>query len=207
MHKLICLFGGTFDPVHYGHLTPLAELQQRIDCHEVRVIPAAIPPHRLPPVASADQRVAMLAIALREYPGWMLDNCELERDGPSYSVHTLQALRASRPDDSLCLVMGSDAFAGFPTWYHWQEIFELCHIVVIERPGEPAAGEHDWAQKRLVSDADALRTASAGYVYPLSLTLLDISATDIRDRLAAEQDVQGMLPQGVLDYIQEHEIY
>ena len=204
---MIGVLGGTFDPVHYGHLTPLAELQQRIDCHEVHVIPAAIPPHRLPPVASTDQRLAMLRIALEDYPGWKLDTCELERSGPSYSVLTLQSIRASRPDDSLCLVMGSDAFAGFPTWYHWQEIFELCHIVVIERPGEPTAGEHEWAQKRFVSDADTLRTASAGYVYAVSLPLLDISATDIRDRLVTGQDVQGMLPEGVLEYIQEQGLY
>ena len=207
MHKLTCLFGGTFDPIHYGHLKPLVELQQHCSCEEVRIIPAAVPPHRPAPVASTADRLAMLRLALAEYPGFTLDSCELDRDGPSYSVLTLQALRASMPDAALCLVMGSDAFAGLPTWYHWQEIPELCHIIVIERPGEAAAGAQQWAQQRLVEDVQSLQTTTAGFVLPLRLTLLDTSATDIRQRLATGQDVKGMLPESVLDYIREQGLY
>lgn len=207
MHELTCLFGGTFDPVHYGHLQPLADLQTMLGCKELRVIPAAIPPHRSPPEASTDQRLAMLRIALEEYPGFVLDTSELERSGASYTVETLQALRETQPDNSLCLIMGSDAFAGLPTWYHWQQIFDLCHIIVIERPGGAGAGSQDWARERLIDDSEQLKTRTAGYVLPVSLTLLDISATDIRQRLAKGQEVEGMLPGGVLDYIKEHGLY
>jgi nicotinate-nucleotide adenylyltransferase len=207
MPELICLFGGTFDPVHHGHLQPLRELQAQLGCEQVRILPAAIPPHRPPPVASTGQRLAMLRLALKDYPGLLLDARELERDGPSYTVVTLQGLRTEYPDAALCLIMGSDAFAGLPTWYHWQDLFGLCHIIVVERPDEPAASGQEWARHRLINDADQLRTARAGFVLPVRLTLLDISATRIRQRLAAGQDVQGMLPARVLEYIQAHGIY
>ena len=207
MPGLICLFGGTFDPVHYGHLRPLAELQARVGCDEIRILPAAVPPHRPPPIASAAQRLDMLRLALEEFPGFVLDARELDRPGLSYTVDTLQDLRRETGDDRLCLVMGGDAFAGLPTWHHWRELFELCHIIVIERPGAATAGEQAWARERLVDDPAQLRARLSGCVLPVRLALVDISATDIRHRLAEGLDVRGVLPDAVLAYIQRYGLY
>lgn len=207
MRPLTCLFGGTFDPVHYGHLKPLAELQSRLAADEVLIIPAARPPHRAPPQASVEQRVAMLRLALQEFPGFRLDTRELERQGPSYTVQTLQALRREQPSASLCLVMGSDAFAGLPTWYHWQDIPELANIIVIERPGAAVAAEQSWARSLLLKDAQQLREWPAGRVLPQCLTRYEISATRLRESFHDQLPVDGKLPDSVIAYIRQHRLY
>jgi len=206
-HRLVCLFGGTFDPVHYGHLRPLAELQQRLAADAVHVIPAAVPPHRPPPEANLVQRLAMLRLALEAYPGFILDTREVERSGPSYTVLTLEQLRSEAPATRFCLVMGSDAFAGLPTWYHWTRILQLSHVIVIERPGQPAAAGQPWASAALCSDPAELRRQPSGLVWPVSLTPLAISATGIRRELQQGGDVSDKLPDRVLDYIRAQRLY
>lgn len=207
MSRLICLYGGTFDPVHYGHLKPLRELQQKLSVNSVYVLPASNPPHRSPPLANSLQREKMLQLALREFPGFILDRRELERSGPSWTVLTLQSFRQQYPDDSLCLVMGSDAFASLPTWYHWQEILQLAHIIVIERAGEVASSKPGWATEYWVDDISALREKKCSSVMPVRLKGYNISATDIRQRLHDGQDIDGMLPSAVIDYIRQNELY
>ena len=207
MSRLICLFGGTFDPVHYGHLKPLQELQHRLGADAVHVIPAALPPHRPAPQASSQQRVNMLELALQEYPGFFLDTRELQRNGPSWTVLTLRSFRQQYPDDSLCLVMGSDAFADLPTWYHWQEILQLAHVVVIERAGTEAVARPDWATDYLVDDDTSLRHRKCSSVLYVRLKGIDISATEIRKRFATGQDVTGMLPDEVITYISQNGLY
>jgi nicotinate-nucleotide adenylyltransferase len=207
MSRLICLFGGTFDPVHYGHLKPLEELQQTLVADAVHILPASVPPHRPAPQASSQQRVEMLELALRDYPGFFLDTRELERSGPSWTVLTLQSFRQQYPDDSLCLVMGSDAFADLPTWYHWQEILQLAHIIVIERAGMEADTRPDWATDYLVEDVASLRYRKCSSIMHVSLKGVDVSATDIRQRLATGQDVRGMLPDEVITYISQNRLY
>ncbi len=207
MARLICLFGGTFDPVHYGHLKPLDELQKILAADVVHIIPASVPPHRSIPHASSQQRVDMLERALHEFPGFVLDTRELERSGPSWTVLTLQSLRQQYPDDSLCLVMGSDAFAGLPSWYHWQEIFKLAHIIVIERAGFEKPGRPDWAVDYLVEDIASLRSSKCSGILHVSLKGVDISATDIRMRLTKGQDVSGMLNDEVISYIHQNSLY
>lgn len=207
MPRLICLFGGTFDPVHYGHLRPLRELQQIVAADAIYVIPASIPPHRAMPKASRTQRVQMLELALLEFPGFELDTLELERRGPSWTVDTLQSFRQRFPDDSLCLVMGSDAFADLPSWYHWQEIFQLAHIIVIQRAGMKTISMPEWAIHRVVGDAARLRVQLSSCILPVNLKEYDISATEIRRRLAAGKDVSNMLPEKVINYIQQQKLY
>ena len=207
MPDLICLYGGTFDPVHYGHLKPLHELQQKLAADAVYILPASIPPHRPVPLASSQQRVEMLQLALRDYPQFSLDCRELERSGPSWTVLTLQSFRQQFPDDSLCLVMGSDAFAGLPTWYHWQEILQLAHIIVIERAGEQAFLTPDWAAEYMVDELSKLRDRKCSSIIVTSLTAYDISATEIRRRLHQKQDVTGMLSEEVVDYINRNRLY
>jgi nicotinate-nucleotide adenylyltransferase len=207
MSRLICLFGGTFDPVHYGHLQPLQELQKQLDADAVHVIPAALPPHRPSPHASSQQRVNMLELALREYPGFFLDTRELERSGPSWTVLTLRSFRQQYPDDSLCLVMGSDAFADLPTWYHWQEILQLAHVVVIERAGMEVVSRPGWASDYLEDNVASLRKRKSSKVFYVSLKGVEISSTEIRKRLATGQDVRGMLPDEVISYIRQNKLY
>lgn len=207
MRRLICLFGGTFDPVHYGHLKPLNELQQYLAADAVYVLPASVPPHRPAPLASSEQRQNMLQLALREYPGFILDSRELERSGPSWTVLTLQSFRQQYPDASLCLVMGSDAFNGLSSWYHWQQIPQLANIIVIERAGMKTAKRPDWATEHLVRDVDSLRESKSSSILFVSLKGYDISATEIRQRMAQKLDVTGMLPDKVIDYIRQNGIY
>ena len=207
MPRLICLFGGTFDPVHYGHLKPLDELQQYLAADAIHILPASVPPHRPPPRASSEQRLNMLQLALREYPGFILDGRELERSGPSWTVLTLQSFRQQYPDSSLCLVMGSDAFNGLTSWYHWQQIPQLANIIVIERAGMETSTRPDWAIEHVVADVDSLRVSKCSSILFVSLKGYDISATEIRQRVAENQDVAGMLPDEVIDYIHRNRIY
>ncbi|MEA1890512.1 MAG: nicotinate-nucleotide adenylyltransferase [Pseudomonadota bacterium] len=207
MPGLICLYGGTFDPVHYGHLKPLHELQQKLAADAFYILPASIPPHRPAPQASSRQRVEMLQLALQDYPDFILDSRELERSGPSWTVLTLQSFRRQYPDDSLCLVMGSDAFAGLPTWYHWQEIFQLANIIVIERAGEAAFSTPDWAAAYMIDDMSRLRDRKCASILPVRLQGYDISATDIRKRLNEGRDIDDMLPAEVIDYIHQCGLY
>jgi nicotinate-nucleotide adenylyltransferase len=129
------ILGGTFDPVHYGHLRTAYELMEAVDFAEVRFLPAGIPPHRDAPHADAPTRLAMVRAAIEGEPRFIVDDRELRREGPSYSVDTLLDLRAEHPHRSLCLMVGMDAFLGLPQWHQWRRILQLAHIVVAHRPG------------------------------------------------------------------------
>jgi nicotinate-nucleotide adenylyltransferase len=206
MAQLICLFGGTFDPVHYGHLKPLYELKQKLRIDQVFIVPASVPPHRPAPGATSKQRLHMLKLALTEFPGFVIDTRELNREGPSWMVVTLQSFRKQYPNASLCLVMGSDAFHGLPSWYHWQEIPELANIIVIRRAGQ----EHEipgWANNYLVSSVEDLHEKTSSCVLPVSLTGYDISATQIRRKVSSGESVTGDLPVAVIEYIEENGLY
>ena len=197
----LAVLGGTFDPVHIGHLAVAWEAAELLDA-EVRLMPAAVPPHRTPPVASPAQRVALLRAALAGQDRLRLDLRELERPGPSYTVDTLEALRAERGERPLVLLMGADAFAGLPTWHRWERLFDLAHLGVLARPGTPP----DWpdalraaAQGRLADPADRWRDRPAGHVLPLDVTPLDISATRIRRLLADGRSPRYLVPERLFD--------
>ncbi len=196
MSRPLGVFGGTFDPVHLGHLRAAWEAAEALDA-EVHLMPAHVPPHRPQPVASPAARLALLRAALRGQTRLLLDERELRRQGPSYTVDTLRELRAEigaqRP---LLLLLGADAFAGLPTWHEWRALFALAHLVVMTRPGHaaalPAALETEW-QRRGSDDALDLRTAPAGRVLRLGITALDISATAVRAQLAAGREPRYLL--------------
>ena len=200
------IFGGTFDPVHLGHLRVARAAFSTLALDELRFIPAAEPPLRPVPVATADQRVAMLALALRDEPGFKLDRRELERGGTSYTVDTLQSLRRELPDAALCLLIGQDQFANIERWHRWQEILMLAHLVVLNRPDAPAAELPGWAQSRICTDA-AWRALPAGKLVFLTVQPQDISATRIRARLAAGDSVAEWVPRAVCDYINDSQLY
>ena len=208
---MIGVLGGTFDPIHFGHINPALDLLQALPLREIRFTLARNPPHREPPLASAAHRWRMLELALQAHPGLVADDRELRRHGLSYTIDTLRELRAELgPLPTLCLILGADAFAGFTSWRSWREILELVHIVVTARPGSTlqAGGEAGrlLQARRLHSPEDLARHA-CGDILPCSLYLLDISATTIRRDIAAGNDVSAMLPDAVLRYIREHGLY
>lgn len=212
--KPIGIFGGTFDPVHFGHLRSALELKEQLGLESVHLIPCNIPPHRTQPHASAEQRRIMLELAVAEEPELLLDGRELERSGPSYMVDTLRSLRQEYGDTrSLSLIIGADAFLGLPNWYHWQELVQLAHIVVAHRPGwlldEFAldAPLQLLLQQHRLSEVKQLCDAPAGGVLFQPVTQLAISASDIRQRIADGGSANYLLPQPVWDYIRQQNLY
>lgn len=216
MTRAIGIFGGTFDPVHYGHLRAAEEVRVKLDLAEVRLVPARDPPHRGTPRATAQQRVAMLALALEEFPNLRLDTREIDRTGKSYTFDTLKVLRAEAPDRPLVLIVGADAFAGLPTWHRWLEIPTLAHIAVVTRPGTRVedALHGPLAQlwsSRHTDDRRRLENAVAGAIFAVAVTPQPISATALREALAKGRagaaSVRGLLPPAVLTYIDQHALY
>lgn len=201
------VFGGTFDPIHYGHLRPAQEAVQKLALAELRFIPASQPPHRPAPQASAAQRLAMVKLAIRDLPGMCVDDRELQRGGLSYTVLTLESLRAELGNTPLCLLIGADQFRSFEAWHRWQEIPDLAHVVVLNRPGATAGALPDWARARECAELHVLQEAPAGRLAFLSVSPQDISATRIRAALARGESVQGLLPEAVLDYIRTNQVY
>jgi nicotinate-nucleotide adenylyltransferase len=201
MARPLAIFGGTFDPVHVGHLSVAWEASELLDA-EVHIMPAGVPPHRSPPAASADQRVAMLRAALQGQSRLTLDTRELNRHGPSYTVDTLFELRAEQGDRPLVLLIGADAFAGLPGWHRWLDIFDVAHIGVLSRPGIettlPEALVRALEDRRVNSSRD-LFGRPAGKVIELAVTPLEISATHIRELLATGRDPRYLLPAGLFD--------
>lgn len=199
--KPVAIFGGTFDPVHLGHLRAAWEASEQLDA-EVRMMPAHVPPHRPPTRASAAQRVALLRAALEGQDRLRLDTRELQREGPSYSVDTLADLRRELgPEQPLVLLVGADAFAGLDRWDRWQQLFELAHIGVLTRPGVEAAMSpalHGEVGPRLGADPADLRETPCGRVVRLSVTALEISASSIRAQLAAGRSPRYLLPEALL---------
>jgi nicotinate-nucleotide adenylyltransferase len=208
--KPLGILGGTFDPIHYGHLRPAQEVLRALDLEEVRIIPAANPPHRRVPSATAEQRLRMAELAVAEFPGFRVDDCELRRGGPSYTVLTLESLREEFGARPLCLLLGLDAFEGLATWHQWQRLPELAHIVVMTRPrwSLPAADVlPSWTRGRLAHAAGDLARTSAGKIYFQTVTPQDISATRIREAIARSEPVDGLLPPAVLAYLRANRIY
>jgi nicotinate-nucleotide adenylyltransferase len=208
--KALGILGGTFDPIHYGHLRPAQEVLRVLDLAEIRVIPAANPPHRRPPVATPEQRLRMVELAVAGVPGFTVDDREFRRGGPSYTVLTLESLRREFGERPLCLLLGLDAFESIETWHQWQRLPELAHFIVMTRPGwEFPAGARlpPWARDRQVRDTSMLNQASAGKIYYQAVTPQDISATRIREALARGEPVEAWLPSAVLEYIRANRVY
>ena len=204
---MICLLGGTFDPIHYGHLRPAREAMETLGCAALHVIPSAQPPHRSAPVASAVQRLRMVELAVAEFPGFRADDRELRRGGPSYTVLTLASLRAQYGPQPLCLLLGMDAFLGFESWHRWQDILDLAHLVVLTRPGWTMQGMAAWIQERR-GDQEMLSRSAAGHVLFVSVDPQNISATHLRTAFAqGGTTVRGLLPEAVREFICQNKIY
>lgn len=201
--KSIGLLGGTFDPVHFGHLRPALEVRECLDLTELRLLPCHVSPHREPPRATPEQRLQMLTLATAPGTALTVDPRELSRPPPSYTVDTLESLSAEHPGTGLVFVMGHDAFAGFKRWHRWRRILELAHLVVTTRPGHRLATQ-DFT---VTQDAAALHDGGAGTIVHCEVTALDISASRIRALLREGRDIDYLVPRTVREYIHEQRLY
>ncbi|MES9960741.1 MAG: nicotinate-nucleotide adenylyltransferase [Sedimenticola sp.] len=202
---MIGILGGTFDPIHYGHLRTALDVQQALALDEIRLIPLRDPPHRDSPATSARQRLAMVQAAVEGIANFRVDDRELKREGKSYSVDTLRSLRRELGDDlPICLIMGSDAFSGFAGWHRPDEILDLAHLVIMQRPGESHA---DLYPEHVTDTPSRLSTQRGGLILFQTVTQLEISATDIRERVAQGSSPRFLLPDGVLEIIEAEHLY
>ncbi len=212
--KPLGILGGTFDPVHFGHLRLAEEACDHLGLTAVRWIPAGQPAHRSAPASTAQHRLNMVRAAISGNPRFQLDDAEVLSNAPSYSVPTLQRLRAERgAAQPLVLLLGTDAFMGLESWHRWHELFELTHIAVATRPGAPFDPAQlppllaaEYAARQTVSPR-SLQITPAGHVLTFPITALDISATQLRIQLAAGRSPRYLLPARVLDYIFSHHLY
>lgn len=205
----IGLFGGTFDPIHFGHLRTALELVQALDLEEVRLIPCYQPVHRKLPIATPEQRLAMVECAIANESSLKVDTCEIQRKGPSYTVDTLEMLRKKYPHTPFALIIGIDALLGFPSWHRWEDILKLAHLVVVHRPNYqlPNTGLVADLLKQRLKAASAIHQTLAGSIILHPVTPLEISATDIRKQIATGKNPRYLLPKSVYDYIKKHGVY
>ncbi len=206
----LAIFGGTFDPIHIGHLRSAIEVRELLACDELRFIPSCQPPHRAEPIATSEQRLRMLELAIGDEPRLAVDAREIERNGPSYTIDTLTELRAEiGAQCALYLILGMDAFASLATWKRWRELLSFAHIVVMQRPGRelPKSGAVAELLQQHRVDAAALRTAAHGAIAVVQLTRLPISASAIRDLIRSQRSPRYLLPDAVLQFIRTNRLY
>ena len=206
----LAIFGGTFDPVHYGHLRCADEARRKLGLENLFLLPAGSPPHRDAPQATASQRLAMLELARAEFPRLLIDDREVRRSGPSYMVDTLQELRSEFPHRPLLLLLGQDAANQLHGWSRWKRLFELAHLVVLTRPAAQTSYPRELAEQirpRLASGASQLRDSLHGRVLHLEVSPVDISATEIKAAIAAGRRPAAMMPAAVLAYITDKRLY
>lgn len=203
------LFGGTFDPPHLGHVRSVQELAQQLELDSVALIPCYQPVHRATPGASDQQRAEMLALAIANAPRLRVDDCEIRRAGPSYSVDTLiEKRRQLGADCALYWIVGTDAFAKIETWHRYEELLQYANIAVMHRAGEmaPWRTPEIWGDCEL-DDVAAFKQCRAGAVMRLQLQAWDISATAVRQHTDREALAETLVDRSVLEYIQQHRLY
>ncbi|NVK22131.1 MAG: nicotinate-nucleotide adenylyltransferase [Kangiellaceae bacterium] len=204
------ILGGTFDPVHFGHLRIAQEMLNLFPQAKISLMPAAYPPHRPAPGASTEQRIEMLELVLDQHPGLQLDTRELKRTEPSYSVVTLRQIREEVVDGSVIFLMGTDAFAKLDQWYQWQELIQLTNILVVGRPSSelPDSGTvAEFFRRHQVDDLSELTEHPSGRVGYYEMPQLDISSTYIREQIKSGFSPRFLLPDVILNYINQHELY
>ncbi len=208
--RRIGILGGTFNPVHIGHLRSAVEVAEALQLDELRLIPSARPPHRSAPEVSAEDRLAMVRLAVADADVLQVDDRELQRDKPSYSIDTLESLRSElAAHDQLFRLVGWEAFCGLPSWQRWDELLQHCHILVLQRPdadSEAPEALRDLLAARSVSDPSALDGPS-GQIAFIWQTPLAVSATQVRALLASGKSARFLVPDAVLAYIHAHGLY
>jgi nicotinate-nucleotide adenylyltransferase len=209
MSKKIAILGGTFDPIHFGHLRAAQEIYEELTLDEIRLIPCKHPPHRSTPLASAADRLAMVRLAARGTK-LIVDDREIDRPGPSYTVDTLVSLRDELPHASLNLMVGVDAFLGLPHWHNWKKIIQLANIIVMHRHGWniPTTGIiPELLENHKLDSSKKITEYLHGKIIQLGITSLEITATTIRSLIQTGHSPDFLLPNSVMEYIQHHRLY
>jgi len=203
---LLGILGGTFDPVHEGHILLARHALQQLNCERVEFIPCRLPVNKAPSQATPQQRLDMLALATAEYSNFSINCCEIERSQPSYMLLTMQQLQIQYPKHHLVLILGMDAFNGFQQWFQWQEILRYCHLAVGQRTSQQTDVllDSNWYKSSFITSAQRLTEQAAGLVFFMDNPLLDISSTTVRQtallhHLALHCDVAT--------YIAQHQLY
>ncbi len=214
MSNKVGVLGGTFNPIHFGHLRIAEEVSENLKLDEIRFIPSANPPHKPTPQISAEHRTTMVQLAIKNNPKFLCDSRELSRTGASYTVDTLISLREDFGNQtSISLIIGTDAFMQLDTWHRWQELLQFAHIILVKRP-ETATPQkplstrlEDFLRDHYTEDISLINQQPAGFISMQSVTALAISSTNIRERLKNNQSAHYLLPENVLEYIENHQIY
>ena len=208
--RLIGILGGTFDPIHNGHLHVATSLLKQLPLDEVRLLPCYLPVHRTAPIASPEHRLAMTKLACDSIPKVSVDEHEMKRQGPSYMIDTLRDLKTEHFSDHLCLIIGQDAFQTFDEWHHWKKILDYCHLIIVSRP--QSSNQTNEPLKTFVNyhetkEFSALASTPTGKIFFCEIPPLNISATQLRDQLAQHQYNDKAIPQRVFQYILQYHLY
>ncbi len=204
------ILGGTFDPIHLGHLHVALSLYSALGLAEVRLTPCGGPLLRKPPIASAEQRLTMVKIAIENHHGLKVDNREIERGGPSYTIETLRSIRAEIGRRPMMCILGVEQFAQFNQWHDWQQIIELAHLVIVTRAGYDLVWQPEVAKllkQRQIMDKQLLQQSASGHLMFQSIIPLLISASEIRTKISQGDDPAVFLPAKVWEYIQQQHLY
>ncbi len=209
----IGILGGTFNPIHFGHLRIAEELKENLKLDQVRFIPSANPPHKDAPKVTAEQRAAMVALAIAENTSFVLDEQELNRTGASYTIDTLKQLRRTLGDTcSISFIMGSDAFVHLESWHQWESLLDYTHLVLVNRTQSAPTPKlstrlETYLGQHYTEDPDLLAESENGFIHMQAVTSLTISSTFIRKQSKAEQSIRYLTPTKVIDYINQHQLY
>lgn len=215
MPKTIGLLGGTFNPIHFGHLRIAEELRENLQLDQVRFIPSANPPHKNQPKVTAQQRADMVSTAIDKHPTFVLDTQELDREGASYTIHTLQQLRQQfGPECSLCFIMGSDAFVKLETWHEWENLLDYCHIVLVSRPQDAGNPQPEisprlqtFISNHYTENPDDLSETPHGLIHMQSVTVLAVSSSMIRTLAKQQKSIRYLTPSTVVKKILDQKLY
>jgi nicotinate-nucleotide adenylyltransferase len=208
----IGILGGTFDPIHLGHINPALDVKQQLNLDQIWLMPNHISPLKNTTVVSSHHRLEMVKLICQQYPEFELCDIEINRNTPSYSATTLSLLRQQHPKDEFFFIMGMDSFIQLPLWYQWQSLFTLCHIALCQRPGWAMDTHSEMTKQLLLRQAaasylDSPSHATHGKIFCINSQLVDISSTEIRQRLAENIDISAVLLQTTTDYIRQHKLY
>jgi nicotinate-nucleotide adenylyltransferase len=209
---LIGVFGGTFNPIHHGHLRIAQEITEAVNLSQVKFIPSANPPHKTQPQVSAKQRAEMVQLAIQDNPLFSLDTRELGRTGPSYTIDTLKSLRSEHSEATFCLMIGTDAFAHFDQWHDWQSILNYCHLILVPRPNTTSTLTFNPTLTAVLAqhgtqDMAQLHQHKYGCILRQTVTALDISSSHIRTLIAQHKSPIYLTPRPVLHYLQQYHLY
>jgi nicotinate-nucleotide adenylyltransferase len=206
----IGIFGGTFDPIHFGHIEPVMQAAQQLNLDRIALIPCHIPSHKAPSAVASEHRLAMVRLVCQEYPIFYADDREIKRNKPTYSIDTLRELRACHPNSPLYFFIGMDSLLNLPTWYQSSRLFDLCHFVVCQRPDINDNKSREMLhllQQRQANTLSELRNAPNGKIYFAKTAEIAISSTELRSRLLKGLPTDNYIPQTVRNYIAQHNLY